>query len=132
MHFHDCAVLCQFYPYEYGHLAAAMSGVTGVTYRVADILDVGARAQTLSRLYNAREGFTAADDRMPERVLRAFADGPLTGVGIDKQAFAWARRRYCELMDWDPETELPGPECLSRLALDDLLKDAVAWSAPAE
>jgi aldehyde:ferredoxin oxidoreductase len=30
MHFQDCAVNCHFYPYSYEHLAAALSGVTGL------------------------------------------------------------------------------------------------------
>jgi hypothetical protein len=38
---------------------------------------VGARAQTLSRLFNLREGFTAEDDRLPRRVRQAFEGGPL-------------------------------------------------------
>ncbi len=65
MHFHDCALICQFYCYDYGQLAEALSGVSGVEYSIHDVLAVGARAQTLSRLFNLREGFTAADDKLP-------------------------------------------------------------------
>ena len=73
MHFQDCAVNCHFYPYDYDHLATAISGVTGVEYSLRDILAVGARAQTLARLFNLREGFTADDDRLPKRVMKAFS-----------------------------------------------------------
>ena len=121
MHFQDCAVNCHFYPYRYEHFAQALSGVTGVNYTIHDILDVGARAQTLSRLFNLREGFTAEDDQLPKRVRKAFKKGPIAGVEITGEAFAWARRRYYQLMGWDPETGVPSDECLERLQLNELL-----------
>jgi aldehyde:ferredoxin oxidoreductase len=122
MHFQDCAVNCHFYPYSYEHLAAALSGVTGLEYGIHDILDVGARAQTLSRLFNLREGFTADDDKLPKRVRKAFKNGPLAGVDITDETFAWAKRRYYELMKWDPDTAVPSEECLHELGLADLLE----------
>ncbi len=124
MHFQDCAVNCHFHPYHYGHLAAALSGVTGVEYAIQDVLDVGARAQTLARLFNLREGFTADDDQLPKRVMRAFESGPLAGVEINAESFAWAKRRYYELLGWDPETGVPGEACLRDLALAPLLAEA--------
>ncbi len=117
MHFQDCAVNCHFYPYRYEHLAQALSGVTGLPYAIQDILDVGARAQTLSRLFNLREGFTAADDQLPRRVRKAFKNGPIGGVEISDESFEWARRRYYELMGWHPETGVPSNACLEDLKL---------------
>jgi aldehyde:ferredoxin oxidoreductase len=122
MHFQDCAVNCHFYPYEYDHLATAISGVTGVEYSIHDILAVGARAQTLARLFNLREGFTADDDKLPKRVMKAFKDGPLAGIEVNEAAFAWAKRRYYELMKWDPDTGVPSVECLHELALEQMLQ----------
>ncbi len=123
MHFQDCAVNCHFYPYRYEHLAAALSGVTGTEFRVRDILNVGARAQTLARLFNLREGFTADDDKLPKRVMKAFKDGPLAGVGISDDSFNWAKRRYYELMNWAADTGEPTVDCLSELGLDQLLSN---------
>lgn len=121
MHFQDCAINCHFYPYRYEHLAQALSGVTGVDYSIQDILDVGARAQTLSRLFNLREGFTAEDDKLPKRVRKAFKKGPIAGVEITDETFAWAKRHYYELMGWDPETAVPSEECWQALEIDTLL-----------
>ena len=121
MHFQDCAVNCHFYPYSYEHLAEALSGVTGLTYSLHDILRVGARAQTLARLFNLREGFSADDDRLPRRVMKAFKSGPLADVEINPETFNWAKRRYYELMKWDPESGVPGQACLSELELEGLL-----------
>lgn len=122
MHFQDCAVNCHFYPYSYEHLAAALSGVTGVEFTLHDILQVGARAQTLSRLFNLREGFTADDDKLPKRARKAFKSGPLAGVEVTDEAFEWAKRRYYELMGWDVETAVPSPACLQSLQIDVLLE----------
>jgi len=122
MHFQDCAVNCHFYPYDYDHLATAMSGATGVEYTIHDILQVGARAQTLSRLFNLREGFTADDDKLPKRVMRAFKHGPLADVDLSDEAFNWARRRYYELMKWDPASGIPEEGCLEELQLNALLE----------
>jgi aldehyde:ferredoxin oxidoreductase len=122
MHFQDCAVNCHFYPYRYEHLATALSGVTGIEYDLHDILAVGARAQTLSRLFNLREGFTADDDKLPRRVMKAFERGPLAGVEITDEAFDWAKRRYYELLKWDPDTGVPSETCLDELGLNGLLE----------
>jgi aldehyde:ferredoxin oxidoreductase len=84
-------------------------------------LAVGARAQTLSRLFNLREGFTAEDDRLPKRVRKAFKSGPLADVEITDEAFDWAKRRYYELMKWDGETAVPTAACLRELGLETLL-----------
>ncbi len=124
MHFQDCAVNCHFYPYTYEHMAQALSGVTGLEYGIHDILNVGARAQTLARLFNLREGFSADDDRLPRRVMKAFKSGPLAGVEITEEAFNWAKRRYYELMKWHPETGVPSEDCLAELELIDLLEPA--------
>ncbi|RME80960.1 MAG: aldehyde ferredoxin oxidoreductase [Caldilineae bacterium] len=121
MHFQDCAVNCHFYPYRYEHLAAALSGVTGHEFGVEDILTVGERAQTLCRLFNLREGFGAADDHLPRRVMKAFRSGPLAGIEIDEATFTWARSRWYEMMGWDPRTGEPQPERLRQLRIDTLL-----------
>ena len=126
MHFQDCAVNCHFYPYRYEHLAAALSGVAGVEFTPQDVLNVGARAQTLARLFNLREGFTADDDKLPKRVMKAFKSGPLAGTEITPEAFDWARHRYYELMGWDAQTGVPSAACLHELGIDSLLPQLAA------
>ena len=122
MHFQDCALNCHFYCYNFDQMAEALSGVSGVEYGIHDVLAVGARAQTLGRLFNLREGFTAEDDKLPKRVMQAFNAGPLEGIEITLEAFAWAKRRFYELMKWDPENGTPTAECLRELELDRLLE----------
>jgi len=93
-----------------------------VTYSIQDILAVGARAQTLSRLFNLREGFTADDDRIPTRVMKAFGEGPIADNEISEQDFAWAKNRFYEMMEWDAETGEPTEACIQSLGLDMLLQ----------
>ncbi|NOX62022.1 MAG: aldehyde ferredoxin oxidoreductase family protein [Chloroflexi bacterium] len=123
-HAQDCTVTCHFYPYRYSHLAQALSGVTGHEYSVQDLLAVGERAQTLSRLFNLREGFTQEDDRLPRRVMKAFEEGPLAGVEISEDAFYAARNYWYKLMGWTEEG-VPTPERLQSLGLTEILKEAM-------
>ena len=120
-HFQDSAISCHHFAYAYEHLAKALSGVTGVNYSNRDVLDVGARAQTLARLFNQREGFTAADDKLPDRFFDAFQSGPIAGVAVSAEELAWAKHRFYELMHWDKETGSPTDECLQELQLSELL-----------
>ncbi len=120
-HFQDCGLVCHFYCYDYGQMAEALSGVTGVDYGIPDVLAVGARAQTLARLFNLREGFSVEDDRLPRRVMEAFDGGPIEGSGISDQDLLWFRSRYYELMGWDAKTSEPTDDCLHELELDRLL-----------
>ena len=124
-HFQDCALCCMFYPYDYAQLAQVMTAITGVEYTIQDILAVGARAQTLSRLFNYREGFTVEDDTLPKRVRTAFSEGPIKGVGISDEDFAWSKRRFYELMGWDPDSGTPTETCLAALELTELVKGLI-------
>ena len=120
-HATDCALVCHFYPYDYTHVAEALSGVTGHDYSPQDLLTVGERAQTLSRLFNLREGFTEEDDRLPERVMKAFNKGPLKDKAITPEKFRAARNYWYELMGWDTNG-VPTSERLEKLGLTELLE----------
>ena len=120
-HFQDCGLTCHFYPFNYQQLTDVLSAVSGVEFSIHDMLAVGARAQVLARLFNLREGLTAADDRLPKRVMTAFVSGPLEGVQIADEDLNWAKRRYYEMMKWDPDSGEPLRECLQELGLDSLL-----------
>jgi aldehyde:ferredoxin oxidoreductase len=122
-HFLDCAVMCYFHPYGYEHMAEALSGTTGMEYSIHDVLAVGERANTLSRIFNYREGFTKADDKVPSRFLRAFQDGPIAGEALSPELFDHLLHRYYQLMGWDRDTGYPTPERLGTLGLLEVLAD---------
>jgi len=53
--------------------------------------------------------------------MKAFKKGPLAGVEITDEAFAWARQRYYKLMNWHPDSGVPTESCLQNLGLAELL-----------
>jgi aldehyde:ferredoxin oxidoreductase len=62
------------------YFARALTAVTGVSFSTGDLIRAGERIWNLERLYNLREGFTAADDTLPPRLLEeSVIDGPSQG-----------------------------------------------------
>jgi aldehyde:ferredoxin oxidoreductase len=123
----DSLVVCHFLPYSYGQMAEVLNGLTGYEFTARDFLTIGERAQTLCRLFNMREGLTAADDRLPKRVMKAFGEGPLAGVEITEEAFLAARNDWYGLMGWT-ETGEPTAERIELLGIGGLL-EGMALSA---
>ena len=67
----DSLSLCKFTSFALSeeHYARLYSAVTGFELSGQDLLLAGERIWNLERLYNLREGFSAADDRLPTRLL---------------------------------------------------------------
>jgi aldehyde:ferredoxin oxidoreductase len=99
-------------------VVGAVRAATGWDVTVDELLDVGERAVNLARLFNVREGFSRADDRLPGRLHEPLEGGTLTGRSIDREAFEAAVTRLFELKGWDPATGVPTPERLRTLGLD--------------
>jgi aldehyde:ferredoxin oxidoreductase len=99
----------------------AVRSATGWELTLEDLMRMGERATVLARLFNLREGFTAADDRLPERMFAPSEAGALAGVAIDRQEFSHALHQLYTQKGWDPETGVP-----TRQRLEDL---DLAWAA---
>jgi aldehyde:ferredoxin oxidoreductase len=98
-------------------ISKLMSGITGPA-STNDLQQTGERIFNLEKLFNYREGFTRADDDIPDR----FFEEPLT-VGSRKGAVL-TRDQFKTMMDefyvkrgWDPETSEPGVDKLKSLNL---------------
>ena len=67
----DTLILCRFYRdlYTWPELEKAIALVIGVTGR-EELEAIAVRVTDMTRLYNLREGLTAADDRLPARLHR--------------------------------------------------------------
>ena len=83
-----------------------------------ELLRVAERIVTLMRLFNIREGFTAADDVLPERYFQPKTDGVLANISVDKTKYEEARQYYYVLMGWDANG-VPLPEKVRELGLDE-------------
>jgi aldehyde:ferredoxin oxidoreductase len=72
----------------------------------------------LGRLFNLREGMTAADDYLPELLLtKPHTSGPSAGRVIGKDVFAEMTLEYYRLRGWD-ENGVPTEEKLAELGVD--------------
>jgi len=81
--------------------------ITGWDTTLYELFKVGERAYTMARAFNAREGFTSEDDRIPSRFFESFDEGPSAGNRIDPDAFEQACVAFYKMMGWDGETGIP-------------------------
>lgn len=101
-------ILCVFYRDfllwdELGELCAAL---TGREYSTAGLRAIANRIVSLTRSFNVRQGFTRADDALPER----FYLEPLAGGGIEKAEMERMLDEYYDLRGWDVQGVPPSPE----------------------
>jgi len=82
-----------------------------------ELLEIGERATNMARVFNAREGFTRKDDRLPERFFSPLENGALKGEVFPRDEFESALTHLYSLKGWDPETGVPSRERLEALSL---------------
>ena len=77
----------------------------------------GERGWNIKRLINLNLGLSAANDRLPEPLLKALPDGGAAGyiIPFDEMLSAYYAAR-----SWDAETGAPTSEKLSELGLENL------------
>ncbi len=76
--------------------------VTGWDTSAYELMRWGARRNHLLRLYNVREGLTAADDTLPARFFDEPVDaGRFAGVRLDRSRFGEIKALYYASMGWD-------------------------------
>ena len=72
-------------------------------------------------MFNYREGFRRADDRLPDRFFEdAFTIGPKKGSVLDRNQFDAMLTQYYKDRGWDPVTTAPGKAKLKELGLDSI------------
>ena len=98
-------------------LVEHMRAVTGWDVSLYELIRAGERADTMSRIFNVREGFTPDDDTLPERLFQPI-EGPLNGERVDPGEFESALADYYTLAGWDPATGMPTPARLMDLDLE--------------
>jgi len=111
----DSLVVCQFLPYSYEQLNDVVAAVTGWDTSVTELMRIAERTLTMTRLFNLRDGFTAADDKLPSRFFQPKTDGVLADKPLDPAKLEQAKRYYYVLMGWDEGTGIPKPEKVAEL-----------------
>ncbi len=83
---------------------------------VENLTEIAERQITLKRLFNAREGITRADDKLPKRFTKEpMPEGPGKGQVVDLEPML---DDYYKLRGWDRETGLPTKETIQKLSLE--------------
>lgn len=112
----DSSGLCVFttFAWTLEDIAPQVEAACEGDWSVDKLLEVGERIWNLERQFNNQAGFTAADDKLPERLVKEAAKtGPAEGLvnGLDKML-----PEYYQLRGWTNDG-VPTNETLSRLGL---------------
>ncbi|MFA6449783.1 MAG: aldehyde ferredoxin oxidoreductase family protein [bacterium] len=118
----DSYTLCAFVwgpdaIFGYSDLETLLKAVTGWQVTMWEIMKLGERRINLMRAFNAREGFTSADDILPERMFVPIPDGIAEGKCVPREAFEQAKKTYYGYMGWDETSGNPTPVKLRELGL---------------
>jgi aldehyde:ferredoxin oxidoreductase len=100
--------MCDFVGVSVGELSLDklrdyVNAATGWDMSLAELMQVGERANTMARLFNLREGFTAADDNLPDRMYEPMRAGALAGKALDRAEVDQALRTYYHMAGWDDQ-----------------------------
>ena len=94
----DSLVICKFvrdcFDDFYGEAAALWTAVTGLQLAANELRASAQRTWERKRRINARQGWTSADDALPERLFTPLAQGPYRGVAVDARALEESRVAY--------------------------------------
>jgi len=123
--FYNSLGMCDFVGVPLGSLSLEqivnhVNAVTGWDVSLWELLKVGERANCMYRIFNYREGFTKADDTLPDRLFEGIGNGALEGVKVDRQKFDDALELFYQMSGWD-EAGYPTKAKLAELELDWLM-----------
>jgi aldehyde:ferredoxin oxidoreductase len=106
----DTLELCQFVwgpawtLYGPSETVDFVRAVTGWEVTLPELMRAGQRRLNMLRAFNAREGFTRKDDKLPKKFFKALqGTGPSAGVAIDPAEFEAALDQYYQLLTWTPD-----------------------------
>ncbi|HSW38421.1 MAG TPA: aldehyde ferredoxin oxidoreductase family protein [Acidobacteriota bacterium] len=120
----DCAPMCGFLldmavpSIACQNTAALMEAITGMPYTAEEIEAVGERLNNIAKAFNVREGFTRADDRLPERLMtEPLKSGASRGQLISREDLDSMLDEYYAERGWDVKTGVPTRKKLTELGL---------------
>jgi len=119
----DSLVVCVFdiYPgggIEHSTLLGILNAATGWRMTMKEYMETGERAINLTRAFNAREGLTRDEDKLPNRLMEPLPDGAFAGKPFAPEVLGSMLDNYYELRGWDKKTGRPTRATLHRLGLD--------------
>ena len=99
--------MCVFPPFTPNLVTDVVKAVTGWDTSLLELFKAAERGWTMARAFNIREGFTADDDKLPDRLFEAFTSGPLKDKVFTREQFQKAKEIYYQLAGWDKDTGKP-------------------------
>ncbi len=120
----DCATMCKFLldmavpAIACQNTATLMEAITGLSFTPEDVMKVGERLTNMAKAFNVREGFTRADDTLPERLMNEpLKAGNSKGQRISKEDLDTMLDEYYLERGWDVRTGNPTRAKLTELRL---------------
>jgi aldehyde:ferredoxin oxidoreductase len=117
LHLTNYLGLCALVPYSRKQIRDAVEAITGWPMSYWRLMKTVERGMTLARIFNAREGFSDADDMLPKRMNTPQTKGNLKGVVVDPRAFSQAKRVYYQMLGWN-ERGIPTGARLAELGIE--------------
>lgn len=97
-------VFCDFWALDGETQAGILSAALGREITAGDLKIIGERINNLARLFNEREGFSARDDYLPERIFSdPLPDGPTAGRVLPREEYRKMLADYYRVRGWDEE-----------------------------
>ncbi|EHM10453.1 aldehyde:ferredoxin oxidoreductase [Thermanaerovibrio velox DSM 12556] len=113
----DSVGMCLFTTFGIGaqEISEQLSSAVGIDYSTDDLMKIGERIWNMERLFNLKEGFSAADDVLPQRMTsEPLPEGPHKGkVSRVPEMLP----KYYEVRGWTSEG-VPTEEKIRELGLD--------------
>jgi aldehyde:ferredoxin oxidoreductase len=121
----DSLILCKFlrgvFTDLYAEAAELLAAVTGWHMSADELRTTARRVCTAKKLYNAREGWTAAEDTLPRRILtQALPASASAGAVLPRERLQAMIAAYYVARGWDSEGRVPA-DTIEELELVDLL-----------
>jgi aldehyde:ferredoxin oxidoreductase len=120
----DSLTLCQFVYgptwclYGPNDTVKMVTAITGWDVTLDELIRLGHRRITLMRTFNAREGFSRKDDKLPKKFYKPLAGvGPSAGVALSKTELDTALDEYYVLAGFTNDG-IPTPKTLRRLDIE--------------
>ncbi|NLD71726.1 MAG: aldehyde:ferredoxin oxidoreductase, partial [Chloroflexi bacterium] len=123
----DCLVLCKFLRNCFDDFNVEVSRLytmtTGIPLTPEELVEVGERVWNLKKAFNIREGWTMADDWMPDRIFDdPVPTGPSKGSHLTRDELRMMIDDYYQARGWTPQGLIPRSKLIA-LGLADIAED---------
>lgn len=108
-------ILCDFWALSLDTISQIMSCLLDRNISATELETAGERIWNILRLFNVREGFSIADDSLPERIFKdGLKSGVTSGKVLPREQFTEMLQEYYRLRGWN-DKGIPLPEKLTQL-----------------